>query len=185
MRWRSLLFTIALVHGAGSRAQVHHHTSIRDTLYTKPIGAFRTFRDSLPDGVWSAYTRNSGGFFSRLIHPRIVVLQGAYEGNRRQGTFTYYDPNRRGQVQRTETYYNGVLEGEFQIFFWNGRLQTHGNYHNGLREGLWRHYDECWRRNEAGQAVELLGFYLASEIVYANGQRISTNRYSCAPAETP
>jgi len=170
------LFTLASITSAV--AQIHHRVNESDTLYTTYDGVAWTLRDSLPVGIWSVYALNTGSHFSRILHPRILIMRGMYVAYKRHGIFTYYDANHRGQVIRTESYDGGVLEGEYRLFL-NDLVQTVGTYRAGKREGLWKSYDECWSRNESRQAVSLKGYYLASETQYSMGQVVSSKTYHC------
>lgn len=177
---RYSLFLLALLTCTLTSAQVEHHVSYRDTMFVKSHeGIYLTFRDSLPDGVWTAYARNSRGFFSRLLHPKVPAFKGYFIAGRKEGTFTYYNTYRRGEVERIENYVHGVLDGRFYLFFAYGRVQTCGMYGNGKREGIWMSYDECWGRNTAGVAVSLKGYYLASETEYSIGEVLWSRRYTC------
>jgi hypothetical protein len=181
---RIICFGFYLFIGLQIRAQIVYSISVRDTAFVKQVVDHWVLRDSLPDGVWRVFVSNSGGIVSRIFHPRILVVEGRFSEQNKSGKFTYFNPNKRGQVELIENYSNGLLDGEYYVFD-NGHIQTHGFYRLGQREGTWRNYADCWSESHDGIKNLLLGYFLVAEIDYHNGQIINRRKYMCAEKIRP
>ena len=57
----------------------------------------------------------------------------------------YYDD---GSKESETTFVNGVENGEYKSWYYNGKLAWTGHYKNGLMDGDWREYD-----NYAGHLI--------------------------------
>jgi len=46
-----------------------------------------------------------------------------------------------GQLERVETYNNGLLDGQWKQLYTNGQIKFQGKYANNERTGQWVWYD--------------------------------------------
>lgn len=51
----------------------------------------------------------------------------------------YYD---NGQAQFMQQYLNGIKHGEYKDWFKTGQIRTIGFFNMGMRDGIWKWYDE-------------------------------------------
>jgi antitoxin component YwqK of YwqJK toxin-antitoxin module len=64
-----------------------------------------------------------------------------YKKGKLDGAYKKYFPD--GQTLMTEGFYlDGLLEGEFVSYHPDGKVQTRGNYKNGIQTGNWEYFDE-------------------------------------------
>jgi len=56
------------------------------------------------------------------------------------GEIKYFAPN--GDILRILSYQNGMLNGQADYFYPDGKPQFHGNYTDDKRSGVWKEWDE-------------------------------------------
>ena len=59
--------------------------------------------------------------------------------NYKEGVWSWLDEN--GQLERVETYSNGLLDGQWKQLYANGQIKFQGKYANSERIGQWVWYD--------------------------------------------
>lgn len=69
-----------------------------------------------------------------------IKMEGAVANNLRNGAWTSYFPD--GKVQSTGDFKDGVRIGKSQVFYENGRLWMDGFYTDDHKCGEWIFYDE-------------------------------------------
>jgi hypothetical protein len=84
----------------------------------------------------------------------VLIAEGHYVNNRKHGVWReYYDSN--GSLMIEEVYNHGIQHGRFASYHPNGQLLSEGTsyhpngqllsegkFHNGMREGYFKVYDE-------------------------------------------
>ena len=105
---------------------------IADTVLLHGYGHFLRVRGKQLQGPWTAYRDGTDQ----------VEEVGHYEAGKAHGRWEFYD--RRGQLAEVKHYQQGVLEGLFERYYYpaegEGLLYDVGNYHQGQKQGEWRHY---------------------------------------------
>jgi antitoxin component YwqK of YwqJK toxin-antitoxin module len=82
------------------------------------------------NGKWKQFNKHA-----------VLIAEGNYVNNKKHGTWReYYDHT--GTIMIEEDYVHGVQHGRFVSYHPNGQIFSEGKFHNGMREGYFRAYDE-------------------------------------------
>lgn len=121
-------------------------------------------REGLKTGRWIELFSNSS-----KVHE-----EGNYSNGKRNGLFKVY--NRRGDLERIETYKNGVLQEDTaseilklkKELGTDGKVKAIGSYANGKKQGIFREYDD--EGNIASSAIYKDGVKVGEGIITGSGQ---------------
>jgi antitoxin component YwqK of YwqJK toxin-antitoxin module len=84
----------------------------------------------IPNGKWKEFNKHA-----------VLIADGFYLNGKKHGTWReYYDET--GAVTIEETYQHGIQHGPYTSFYPNGQVCSEGQFRNGLREGIFKIYDE-------------------------------------------
>lgn len=90
-------------------------------------------------GHWKDGKQN--GLFQMYTEDGILIDSGTFKNGERDGlTEQFY--NDTGKLRVSANYKNGVLDGEFKVYYPNGNLQGEVTYKNGEMNGEYKEYNE-------------------------------------------
>ena len=74
----------------------------------------------------------------KQINPNIEFAGEFDDRNRKTGYWEHYYSN--GNIRLKCGYLNGIRDGLFEVFFYDGTLQTKGSFKKGRKHGEWVFY---------------------------------------------
>jgi antitoxin component YwqK of YwqJK toxin-antitoxin module len=82
------------------------------------------------NGKWKEFNRHG-----------VLIAEGSYLNGKKHGTWReYYDTT--GSITIEENYQHGIPHGPYTSYYPNGQVCSRGQFRNGLREGIFKIYDE-------------------------------------------
>lgn len=120
--------------------------------------------NQIKNGKWKEFNKHA-----------VLIAEGVYVNNKKHGTWKeYYDHT--GTIMIEEDFLYGIQHGRFISYHPNGQVFSHGEFHNGRREGYFRVYDE------AGNNIKILFFINNIQIQEFNqsvhvSERTRENKY--------
>ena len=114
---------------------------IKSTEYHQgiKIGEGLILEDGSRNGPWREFYPDSS-----------LKAEGVYENGIKTGNWKYYHPN--GKIEQTGTYNKqGHPEGTWHWYWDNGQLRREENYYHGKKDGLSEEFDESGRLIEHGE----------------------------------
>jgi antitoxin component YwqK of YwqJK toxin-antitoxin module len=96
-------------------------------------------------------------YFDDKLHGRQVVhngdkrvSEGQWRDGKKVGLWIWYGISFSDNGKEIEeNYKDGVLEGPWRIYRYDGTVRDEGTYQNGLKQGVWSHYDGKVKTTEA------------------------------------
>jgi len=121
------------------------------------------------DAYWNSTTKENATFYRTFssTNQGLVITDFYKDGKKYRegsskssvihnesffGLVTYFFEN--GKISKTETYDEGVLDGDYSEFYDSGNLKESGKYEDGKREGIWKTYYETGKIKIRGKYRE-------------------------------
>lgn len=165
----------------GKWSKTYENGSIRYTgefEHGKEIGIFKFFTEENPNtpAITKEFIKNSDQIIVKYFYPDGKLKSiGQMVGQNRYGKWVYYFKDGI-KILSEETYENGMLEGDYKIFYINGKLTEWSVYKKNLLHGVSNRY------TESGVLIEVINYKegkLNGEAFYYNtsGQLILKGSY--------
>ena len=99
-----------------------------------------TYDNGMPAKAYYYNKANQWVYEKSFYDTGILLMEGPIANGQREGNWTSYFPD--GKVQSTGDYKEGIRFGKSMVYHENGRLWMDGYYTNNHKCGEWIFYDE-------------------------------------------